>query len=94
MRIDLGGADVGMAQHGLHAAQVGATFEQMGGEGVPQNMGAESAKNSDRFSARAQQFPERLPRHASATSSDEQVRAGAALKQDRPLFDPIALDRA
>ena len=34
MRVDLGGSDVGMAEHGLHGAQIGAPFHQVGGEGM------------------------------------------------------------
>jgi len=34
MGIDLRGGDVGMAEHALHAAQIGAVFEQMGGESM------------------------------------------------------------
>lgn len=38
--VDLGGADIGMPQHYLYAAQVRAAFQQMGGEGMPENVGA------------------------------------------------------
>ena len=37
--IDLGGGEVGMPQHDLHTAQVGAVFQQVGGKGVPQGVG-------------------------------------------------------
>ena len=33
--VDLGGGDVGMAEHGLDGAEVGAVHEEVGGEGVP-----------------------------------------------------------
>ncbi len=32
--IDLGGGEGGMAEEGLHAAQVGAGVQEMGGKGV------------------------------------------------------------
>lgn len=32
--VDLGGGDVGVAEHGLDAAEVGAVHEEVGGEGV------------------------------------------------------------
>ena len=32
--VDLGGADVSVAEHGLDAAKVGAVHEEVGGEGV------------------------------------------------------------
>jgi hypothetical protein len=34
VRVNLGGGDVAVAEHGLHAAQVGAVHEQVGGERV------------------------------------------------------------
>jgi hypothetical protein len=33
--VDLGRADVGVAQHGLHSAEVGAVVEEVGGNGAP-----------------------------------------------------------
>ena len=41
MGVDLGGGDVGMAEQHLHRAQIGAAFEQMGGEGVAQDVRAD-----------------------------------------------------
>jgi hypothetical protein len=38
MGVDLGGRDVGMAEHRLHGAQVGAVLQQVGGEAVPQDV--------------------------------------------------------
>src|SRR5947209_7216533 len=38
MGVDLGGGDVGMAEQELERAEVGAAFEQMGGEGVTQHV--------------------------------------------------------
>ncbi len=32
--VDLGGGDVGVAEHGLDAAEVGAVHEEVGGERV------------------------------------------------------------
>ena len=36
MRVDLRGADIGVPQHRLNAAQVCSTFQQMRGKRVPQ----------------------------------------------------------
>jgi hypothetical protein len=36
--VDLGGADVGVAQQGLDHPQVGAAFQQVGGEGMAQDV--------------------------------------------------------
>ena len=41
MGVDLGGGDVGVAQQGLDDAQVGAALQQMGGEGVAKDVGAD-----------------------------------------------------
>ena len=41
VRIDLGRGDVGVAEQGLDDAEVGAALEQMGGEGVAQDVGAD-----------------------------------------------------
>ncbi len=38
MGIDLRCRDIGMAQHLLHAAQIGAVIEQMAGKSVAQDM--------------------------------------------------------
>ena len=39
MGVNLSGSDVGMPQHFLNAAQIGAVIEKMGGEGMPNYMG-------------------------------------------------------
>ena len=36
--VDLGGGDVGVAEQGLHRAQIGAALQQVGGEGVAQDV--------------------------------------------------------
>ena len=38
MGIDLGRRDIGMAEHLLYAAQIGAVVEQMAGEGMTQHV--------------------------------------------------------
>ena len=39
VRVDLGGGDIGVAQHLLNGAQVRPILQQMGGKGVAQGMG-------------------------------------------------------
>jgi hypothetical protein len=39
MGVNLSGRDIGMTQQFLNHPQVGSTFEQVGGEGMPQQMG-------------------------------------------------------
>src|SRR5918996_6034221 len=63
MRVELGGAEIGVSEHLLDAPQVGAALEQMRGEGVPEQMGVdlrgvepglgcEAAKDEERARAR------------------------------------------
>ncbi len=42
--VDLGGGDVGVAEQGLDNAQVGAAFQQVGGEGVAQDVRADPSR--------------------------------------------------
>ena len=39
MGVDLGGGDISMTEHLLDRAKIGSTFDQMGGERVPKDMG-------------------------------------------------------
>ena len=39
MSVTLGGGEVGVTEQLLHGAEVGATVEQVGGEGVAQGVG-------------------------------------------------------
>ncbi len=41
--VDLGGGEAGVAEQFLHRAQVAGGFEQMGGEGVAQQVGVNPA---------------------------------------------------
>ena len=38
MGIDLGGGNIGMAQHDLHGPEIGAMFQEMAGKGMAQGM--------------------------------------------------------
>ncbi len=39
--VDLGGGDVGMAEHGLDGADVGAVHEEVGGKAVAEGVGGD-----------------------------------------------------
>jgi hypothetical protein len=54
MGINLGRRDIGMTQHDLHTAQVGATLEEMGGKTMTEHVGREPVENA-RFPAVAGQ---------------------------------------
>ena len=63
--VDLGGGDVGVAQQGLDDAQVGAAFQQMGGEGVAQDVGADALWiDAGRHGGLVQQLGEAARGHA------------------------------
>ena len=52
--VDLGCTYVGVAEHGLYAAKVRPTFEQMRGKGMPQYVRAEIVKETARLAVRGQ----------------------------------------
>src|SRR5574341_270768 len=62
MSVDLRRRNVGMPEHRLHGAQVGAAFEQMGREGVAQRMRADFLINPRGQGIAANQFPKALAR--------------------------------
>ena len=49
MGVDLGCGDVGMAEHGLHAPQIGTAFHEMCGESVAQHVGRKALRIDTRF---------------------------------------------
>lgn len=52
--IDLGCADVGVAEHRLNAAQVSAPFEEVSGKGVAQYVRSKVMKNAHRLTMLAE----------------------------------------
>src|ERR1039457_4971639 len=88
VRVDLGGRDIRVPQHGLHAAQVRASLQQVGGEAMPDHVRRQMMKNAGLASMAAQQFPERLAGHRPTPRRYEKIPAGTAL-QDRgtPAFE-------
>ena len=51
MGVDLGGSDGGVAEHFLHAADVGAILQKVGGEAVPQAVRSNPPRNAGNFGA-------------------------------------------
>lgn len=49
MGVDLGGGDRAVPEQGLHAAQIGAAGEEMGGEGVAQDVGGKPCRIDPRL---------------------------------------------
>lgn len=52
--IDLGCTYVGVAEHGLYAAKVRTTFEQMSRKSMPQHVRAEVVEQTARLAMRGQ----------------------------------------
>src|SRR5947209_6004629 len=90
--IDLGRADIRMAQHHLHTAQVRASFEQMRRECVPQHVRTQLSVDPGSLSMCAQQLPEALARHTRSPRGHEQVWTYSPLQQQRTLLNPILLN--
>src|SRR5687768_14067908 len=83
MGVDLRGGDVGVTEHLLNGAQVGAPFEQMGGEGVPERMWRDVLLDPGLVHVLAQDLP-----GAHATQ-----RLAAGVQQQHPLPLPLLQPR-
>ena len=71
--VDLGGGDIRMAQHGLDGSKVRAVLEQVGGEGVAQDVGADGASGDPGFHGIfLEQTPQLLAGQGFAKSTDKQ----------------------
>ena len=44
--VNLGGRDVGVAEHGLDRAEIGAVHEEVGGEAVAESVGGDMFRNA------------------------------------------------
>lgn len=49
MGVDLGGGDVGVAEHGLDGAEVGAVHEEVSGEAVAEGVGGDVLGDASGF---------------------------------------------
>ena len=74
MRVELGGGDVGVAEHLLQRAQVAAAGEQVGGERVAQRVRAHPVREAGRGRVALDDLVEALARQAGAAVVDEQAR--------------------
>src|SRR3989339_427472 len=71
MGVNLGGGDVGMAQHHLHGAEIRAMFQQVGGKGVAEHMGADFFVDSLPACALLDDLPETQAGHGFAVAGDK-----------------------
>src|SRR5215471_9327291 len=66
VRINLRRRQIRVPEHHLDGAQIGAALEQVRGEGVPQDVRTESARDACLHAVRLEDLPEADPRQAAA----------------------------
>ena len=87
MGVDLGRGDIGVAEQRLQHAQVGAARQQMGGEGMAQDVRADAVGRDPGI---APPFPG--PIGTGAPGSNDPCRWGTATRLPRHMRQP-SLDR-
>src|SRR5438105_8317903 len=91
--VELGRGQIGVAEHLLDAAQVGAALEQMRRERVPQQVWVDTLRLEPRPPRELSEEQERAgPRECAAAGIQEQLRA-VALVQERPPVRQVAAQR-
>src|SRR2546425_12417898 len=90
MGVDLGRCDVGVAEHGLHGAQVGAALEQMAREGVAEHVRRHLGPESGARRGAADDDPERLAREPPPPRGHEKATAITPTRVGRPGFPEVA----
>ena len=68
MSVDLRRADAGMTEHLLYGQEIGAAFQEVGGEAMPESMGADGLLDAIAFGEFFYQQKDRLPCQACATA--------------------------
>src|SRR5881275_1278390 len=81
VRVDLRRREVGVAEHQLNRAQVGAAFEQMRGERVAEDVRTQRARQSGLQRVLLQDLPEADAAERAAAGVEEQTRRGAPVEQ-------------
>jgi len=79
----LGRGDVGVAQHGLHGAQVGAMGQEVGGKGVTQHVRRDGLADSGCPRRFFDDLPEPEPGHGAAPVADKKDIAAPPLEDQR-----------
>ena len=81
VRVELGRGEVGVAEHLLNAAEVGAALEQMGGEGMPEQVRVDPQRLEARFLGEATENQERAgARQRAAAGVQEELGPRAAVE--------------
>src|SRR5262245_28510971 len=81
VRVDLRRREIGVAEHQLDGAQVGASLERMGRKRVPQHVRTERARQMRAASMLLQDLPEADAAERAAARVDEQARRAARLEE-------------
>lgn len=90
--INLGGADVCVAEHFLDGAEVSAVMEEVGGEGVAEEVREDVLGDASDFGVALAELPEALGGEGFAAEAEEEVGGGARADEfgatcDEPFFD-------
>ena len=93
--VDFGGADVGMAQHFLNDAQVGAVGEQVAGEGVAQRVRVDILMDAGAGGGDFHHIPDPFPVQRTAAFGEKHIGGTRIfLRQQRSHVGQIAPQRA
>jgi len=93
MGVDLRCRNVGVAEHQLNRAQVGAALEQMGGETVPELVRGQPATQSGPAAVRLKDSPEANAADTSAVAIEKKSGRKPIAKQFRASDAQIAFER-
>jgi len=74
--VNLGGGDIGMAEHHLHGAKIGAAGQQVRGKGMTQHVGADPVIDARSGGDGIDDLPEPVAGHGAAPVRQEQKGAG------------------
>lgn len=76
--VDLGGGDVGVAEEFLNHTQVGAAFEEVGGEGVAEEVRVDFVGESGLFGTLLDDLAHAVGGEGAASDGEEDVGGGFA----------------
>jgi len=83
VRVNLRRGNIGVAEHGLDRAQIGASFEQVGGKGMAQRMRLHFFVDARQQGVTTNELPETLAGHRFSRTIRENKRARFSFEQFR-----------
>ncbi len=90
--VDLRAGDVGVAEEFLDDAEVGAVFEEVGGEGVAQKVGVEVLREAGRLGAGFDDLAHARGGKRAAKDGEEEVGGGFGFDECGALVGEVVLD--